>query len=206
MAALLGQVGLPSCHIRLPGARPKSKPLEKIAGVEKRPRQGSFTPLAGPGRPGFSAKNSGQASVRPLPGKGCEEGYRFAAAEALVGVGPDAKAVVPDLIEALKDRNRSVRFYAACALAQIDPENKAAAAVLVGELPALIALLKDFDGRRVAFAADVLGCLGSKAEPAVPALREAVAHPRQWAVPGGAAMRALRKIRPAARAEEEAPP
>jgi HEAT repeat protein len=140
-----------------------------------------------------------------LVGKRWEQYYRCEAARALVGVGPDAKAVVPDLTEALKDPNRDVRFYAACALIQIEPGNKAAAALLVGELPVLIELLKDGDGQRVAFAADVLGCLGAKAEPAVPALRDVVAHPRQWAVPGGAATGALMKIRQAARAEEDAP-
>jgi HEAT repeat protein len=136
---------------------------------------------------------------------GCEEYYRFAAAHALVTVGPDARTAVPALTEALKDTDRDVRFYAACALVQIQPENKAASALLLGELRALIKLLKDGDGRRVAFAADVVGCLGAKAEPAVPALREAVAHPRQWAVPGRAALRALMKIRQATRAEENAP-
>lgn len=125
-----------------------------------------------------------------------EEHYRFVAAEALAGMGRTARDVIPDLTEALKDPNRDVRFYAACALVRIDSENKASVKLLVEELPNLVELLRADDGRRVIFAADVLGGMGAKAEPAVGALREVVAHPRQWAVPGLAAEEAIRKIKP----------
>ncbi len=46
---------------------------------------------------------------------------RRAAAEALGGIGPEAKEAVPDLRAALKDRNVGVRQAAAVALRKIGP-------------------------------------------------------------------------------------
>jgi hypothetical protein len=99
-------------------------------------------------------------------------------------------------MKALLAPERDIRFHAACALVRIDPRNEAAVGVVVGELPALIKMLQAGDGQRVIHAARVLGCLGPRAEPAVPALRAVMNSPRQWALPSMAAAAALLKIRP----------
>ena len=66
-----------------------------------------------------------------------EEGsVRKVAAEALGGIGPEAKTAVPALIEALKNEHEYVRATVALALGGIGPEAKAAA-------PALKEALKD---------------------------------------------------------------
>jgi len=54
----------------------------------------------------------------------------------LVEIRPDAPQAVPVLIEALGDKDRLVRMWAANVLARIGPEAKAA-------IPALLPLLKE---------------------------------------------------------------
>ena len=63
---------------------------------------------------------------------------RVNAEESLNKIGLDAKATVPALIEALKDKDKDVRRDAAKALGIIGPTAKAA-------VPALIEMLKDKD-------------------------------------------------------------
>lgn len=52
---------------------------------------------------------------------------RSAAAVALHGFGPRAKAAVPTLLELLNDDSEVVRWYAGMALKQIDPDAAARA-------------------------------------------------------------------------------
>jgi 3-methyladenine DNA glycosylase AlkD len=47
---------------------------------------------------------------------------RYYAAQSLGHFGPEAKAAVPDLIEALKDEDKMVRMGAGYALAEIGPD------------------------------------------------------------------------------------
>ncbi len=53
-------------------------------------------------------------------------------------IGPESKAAVPVLIEALKDQSRHVRWFAAFMLGRIGPEAK-------GAVPALLAALREND-------------------------------------------------------------
>ncbi len=74
----------------------------------------------------------------------CADGNRllFAAAWALVGVGPDAakhKEAVPALAAALKDEDRDVRHAAATALSEIG----STAGTHKGTAAAMIAAMKD---------------------------------------------------------------
>ncbi len=96
-----------------------------------------------------------------------EEGsVRKVAAEALGGIGPEAKAAVPALIEALKDPEGDVRREAAQTLGQIGPEAKAA-------VPALSEALKDTEWEVRSGAGRALGGIGPEAKAAIPALIEA---------------------------------
>ncbi len=92
---------------------------------------------------------------------------RWSAAVALGKIGPDAKAAVPALIEALKDENSEMRRRVAVALGNIGPDAKAA-------VPALIEALKDENKNVRDSAAVALGTLGPDAKAAVPVLIEAL--------------------------------
>ena len=109
---------------------------------------------------------------------------RSNAARALARLGPEAKAAVPALSEALKDEEAFVRGYAASALSGIGP----------AAVPALSKALKDEERDVRVSAAAALARLGpAEAKAAVPALSEAlkdeVANVRR------AAARALDQIR-----------
>jgi len=131
--------------------------------------------------------------------RSAEAKERRAAAFALsTEIGPEGKAAVPALIEALKDEDKDVRSCAAQALGDIGPEARSAGPALVEALkdkdpavsfnavqalssigpqakavvPALIEALKDPATR--ASAADVLGNIGPEAKAAVPALLDAL--------------------------------
>jgi len=91
-----------------------------------------------------------------------EEVRGTAAALIALGLfGPEAKAAVPALVEALKDKDR-VREDAVRALAQIGPP----------AVTALVRALKDKDENLRQQAATVLGKIGAEAKAAVPALVE----------------------------------
>ena len=118
-----------------------------------------------------------------------DKDVRQRAAKALENIGPESKAAVPALIEALKDRD--VRTRAAAALGKIGPEAKLA-------VPALIEILKNKD-RNVVWDAIVqrravyaLGNIGPEAKLAVPALIEALKNKDKGV--RRAAARALEKI------------
>lgn len=103
---------------------------------------------------------------------------RWFAAEALANIGPDARAAVPSLIEALqsdvvatgKDEENfnvltkaPIRLIAAYALGRIGPDARAA-------VPALTTALSGPDSRVRLAAARALGRMGEAARPAVPNL------------------------------------
>jgi HEAT repeat protein len=136
---------------------------------------------------------------------------REAAADVLGRIGPPARAAVPDLLAALKDRSSSVALVAAMALAQIDSTRGGAAVKLLTDaldvpgaalalanigpsaraaVPDLIAALKP----RKQTAQDELIRLNARlalariGAPAVPALIEALKDKREGVAPlaGGA--------------------
>jgi HEAT repeat protein len=107
-------------------------------------------------------------------------------------IGPEGKAAVPVLIQALKDKDEVVHSRAAGALGKIGPGAKAAA-------PALIATLKDKDRDSItrANAALALGKIGAEAKTVVPVLTEALADKDEYV--RAKAVEALGDIGPEAR-------
>ncbi len=123
---------------------------------------------------------------------------RSCAAGALGSIGPNAKAAVPALREALKrvdeepDPEYRERVWGTviCVLGDIGPEAEAA-------VPDLTAILQDqkqdpFARQR---AAEALGKMGPAAKAAIPALTEALNEPPQRREIREAASQALEKIR-----------
>jgi len=90
---------------------------------------------------------------------------RARAAEALGGMGPDAKGAVPSLIQAAKQNDLQLRRVALNTLAGIGPEAKAA-------VPFLIEALKDRDQDVRFNAMAALGAIGTEAKSAIPNLVE----------------------------------
>jgi HEAT repeat protein len=70
------------------------------------------------------------SSLRKTLREDTDPNMRYYAAQSLGSFGPEAKAAVPDLIEALKDENRTVRMGAGYALAEIGPAAAAAVPAL----------------------------------------------------------------------------
>ena len=89
----------------------------------------------------------------------------IAAIDALDHLGPQAKAAVPALVQALGREDEAVRWHAARTLSAIGPD--AADAV-----PELIKALDDSSVKVQAYAAYALGSIGKPAEPAVEKLIE----------------------------------
>ena len=85
---------------------------------------------------------------------------RMSGADALGAIGPEAKAAVPALAQALKDKDCDVRLYAAVALGKIGSEAGVA-------VPALIEALKDEDLCVRMGAEKALGEIGPTAMPAL---------------------------------------
>ena len=93
---------------------------------------------------------------------------RYRAAQTLANLGPSAKFAVPELREALKDKNGVVRLKVAEALWKIEktPNN-----IL---MPVLLQALKDKDIGVRAAAPPVIALMGANAKPALPALTGAL--------------------------------
>ena len=103
------------------------------------------------------------------------------AADALGSIGTEAKAAVPDLVNALKnDKDAFVRSSAASALGRLGTEAKAA-------VPDLVNSLKDKDGDVRSRAAGALGNIGTEAKAAVPDLVNALKNDERASVRGSAA-------------------
>jgi len=88
---------------------------------------------------------------------------RRMAAEALGGIGPDAKPAIPALAEALKDTDEAVRLAAVEALAGIGAERPT--------IVALVEAMKDKSHKVKKRSIEVLGNIG---EPTVALLLEAM--------------------------------
>jgi HEAT repeat protein len=95
-----------------------------------------------------------------------------AAAEALEELGEEARPAIPPLLERLADREGSTRFFAAGALASIDPTQAG------GALPVLREALRSDDSSLRRKGAQGLGCLGAAATDAAPELVAAMADPK----------------------------
>jgi HEAT repeat protein len=123
---------------------------------------------------------------------------RYQAAHLLVGMGPEAKAAIPVLMDQLREADQNERYRAAEALEKIGL--KAGTAV-----PALIQAAQNpagtQDGESIEHAQMVavraLGALGPAAKDAVPALTELLKHKSWWII--SVAAEALGAIGPDAR-------
>jgi len=153
------------------------------------------------------ASGSSRVMAAPAPDalpvllKGLEDSdanKRMAAADALEKLGERAQAAVLALTRALADTDRGVRLHAANALLAIDPANQLASALLVKDMPALIAMLSDAESASVIFSASVLARLGPKSEPAVPELLRVLTQVRRDPSPSLAATQALVRLGPTA--------
>jgi hypothetical protein len=91
-------------------------------------------------------------------------------AYGLSRLGPEARAAVPALIEALTGKETLVRAHAALALGRIGPDAHAA-------VPALADLLRDPEWTVRRQAALALGRIGPEARMAIPALEKLVRDP-----------------------------
>jgi HEAT repeat protein len=91
---------------------------------------------------------------------------RLGALAALEQIGPEAKAAVPALVDAMKDHDGKVRLGALAALEKIGPEAKAA-------VPALVDAMKERNPEQRYLAVKVLGRMGPEAKDALPALANA---------------------------------
>ncbi len=97
---------------------------------------------------------------------------RYRAAQTLADLGPTAKFALPELREALKDKNTQVRVKAVEAIWKIDPPP------ISSLMPTLLAALKDADANGRAAAPPVIALFGTKAKPAVPALIDTLKDPK----------------------------
>jgi HEAT repeat protein len=129
------------------------------------------------------------------------EWVRFEAVTSLGLIDPKGERVILPLIEALKDRNADVSWAAARSLGNFGPLAKSS-------VPALTAALDDPREHHLVEApdfvvmralrcdvAEALGCIGTGANAAIPALRTAVAKDRNPEVRASAAL-ALSRIDP----------
>ena len=99
--------------------------------------------------------------------KDADRGLGGRAAWALQSIGPDAKAAVPALTQALRHDEEEVRLQAAETLGAIGPD-------AVASVPALTEALGDNDEDVRSAAAGALEAIGPDANAAVPALIEAL--------------------------------
>lgn len=111
----------------------------------------------------------GPKSISQLAGelKSSDAAVRRSAAKELEDRGPMAKAAIPALVETLRDSDREIRYRVTKALAKIGPDASAVSGLGVA--------LKDADQEIRYYAAKSLSEIGPEAEPAVPALIEALA-------------------------------
>jgi HEAT repeat protein len=99
-----------------------------------------------------------------------------------------AKPAIPELVEALRDKDDEIRTWAAIALGQIGPD-------AVCAVEPLIALLQVEENPQVILTAvQSLGEIGPAAGPALPALTAIAEDPHHIA--RGFAIQAIRKVSP----------
>jgi len=119
--------------------------------------------------------------------KSQDKAVSLAAIDTLAGLGANAQAAVPQLIEALGRDDDEIRWHASRTLGAIGPLAKNAT-------PQLIPLLKSGDTRVRAYSAFALGRIGKAAMPAVDALIETSFDPDPLV--RKASVQALRSIDP----------
>ena len=122
---------------------------------------------------GPHAKAAAPALGKLLRDEGEHPAFRTEAANVLGKMGADAKQAVPDLVEALGDKQESVRLAAAQALAEIGAEAKPA-------VPVLIKLLSGPDLQLRRAAARALAHKELQTKDAIPALTELLKHEFPW--------------------------
>jgi HEAT repeat protein len=145
---------------------PDAKPpvVAALSAREARERSGAATTLAGMGR---SAQDAAPAMLEQL-GKETEAAVRVSLLTALPKIGADPKTLVPQLIEALKDPNDSIRHAAINGLLSFPAARKQI-------VESLTALLRDPNKDMSQRAAYVVGRFGVTAATAVPVLLDIIA-------------------------------
>ncbi len=118
---------------------------------------GQFGPEAGTAITALKASLTDRNSVE----------IRLRSAEALMAIGPKAKAATPELLILTKDPNEAVRAAATNVFSKIDDVDK-------NVVQSLTELLTDRSALVRINAINALSTLGSNAQPAVPAIAEAL--------------------------------
>jgi HEAT repeat protein len=139
------------------------------------------------------------------PNKKQGDPLRIAAIQALGSFGPEAAQAVPELIRALRDEDRRVRWFAAEALGLIGPDAESAVPALIEALRSDAVATGDAgddgdavkDGPVRLMAAFALGKVGPAARAVVPELIAALSGPDSRV--RGAAAQTLGQMGPAAR-------
>jgi HEAT repeat protein len=150
--------------LTLIGIDAKPPVIAALSGSEARERSGAAIALAGMGR---SAQDAAPAMFEQL-GKETETTVRVSLLTALPKVGADPKALVPRLIDALKDPNETIRHAAINGLLSSPSARKQI-------VESLTALLRDPNKDMSQRAAYVVGRFGVAAASAVPVLLEIIA-------------------------------
>jgi HEAT repeat protein len=132
--------------------------------------------------------NAGEAALPALRQLMKNDDARWKAVEVLQRMGVRALPALPELIDALGDKNGSVRYFAAKAIMQFGPAGKAA-------VPALIQHINDPHDSAREFSIQALGEIGAAAEPALPALAKVAKH--EWSLTQSYAEGAIKQIKEA---------
>ena len=148
---------------------PSSASIESLVAVvenSKRPLSQRVAAIVAIGRFGPDAGTAITVLKTSLNDRNNVE-VRLRAAEALMAIGPKAKAATPDLLILLKDPNGSVRAAAANVFSKIDDVGK-------DVVQSLTELVSDPSPIVRVNAINALATLGPSAAPAVPAMAEAL--------------------------------
>jgi HEAT repeat protein len=112
---------------------------------------------------------TGDSSIDVLREMMKVEELRWKTVEILQRMGKEALPALPELIDALQDDNKHVRYFAAKSIMQFGKDGAAA-------VPSLILLVDDDHDSAREFAIKALGKIGAASAPALPALRKALKH------------------------------
>jgi HEAT repeat protein len=148
------------------GAEAQPKVVEALQGSEARQRSGAALAL---GAMHTAAKDAAPAMMARLDTE-TDPAVRSNLLTALPRVGADPAALIPRLIEGIKDESEPIRHASVNGLLTLPSAQKPV-------VDALIALLQDPNPTLRERAAYVLGRLGDYAAPAVPAMIDAASQP-----------------------------
>jgi len=98
-----------------------------------------------------------------------DEKCRWRAVETLERMGKDSEDALPELIDALSDKNESIRYFAAKAMCHLGTKAKAA-------LPALMKTMNDPADSPRQFSLQALAEMGPEAKAALPGLKKLLKH------------------------------